>query len=62
MLAFSSNLLETCPNIWDYIQGLRDREDITIFLTTHYMDEAEYCDRIAIIDNGEIGRWTRRTR
>ena len=30
------------------------REDITIFLTTHYMDEAEHCDRIAIIDNGEI--------
>ena len=30
------------------------REDITIFLTTHYMDEAEYCDRIAIIDHGRI--------
>ncbi len=29
-------------------------EDITIFMTTHYMDEAEYCDRIAIIDHGEI--------
>ena len=30
------------------------REDITIFMTTHYMDEAENCDRIAIIDNGKI--------
>jgi ABC-2 type transport system ATP-binding protein len=45
---------QTRTNIWDYIQKLRDREAITIFLTTHYMDEAEYCDRIAIIDNGEI--------
>jgi ABC-2 type transport system ATP-binding protein len=45
---------QTRVHIWDYIQGLRDREDITIFLTTHYMDEAEFCDRIAIIDNGEI--------
>jgi ABC-2 type transport system ATP-binding protein len=45
---------QTRVNIWDYIQRLRDRERITIFLTTHYMDEAEYCDRIAIIDNGEI--------
>ena len=32
----------------------RTREDITIFLTTHYMDEAEYCDRIAIMDHGQI--------
>ena len=32
----------------------RRREDITIFLTTHYMDEAEHCDRIAIIDQGQI--------
>ena len=31
-----------------------EREDITIFLTTHYMDEAEHCDRIAIMDHGEI--------
>ncbi len=45
---------QTRVHIWDYIQTLRDREAITIFLTTHYMDEAEYCGRIAIIDNGEI--------
>jgi ABC-2 type transport system ATP-binding protein len=41
-------------HIWTYIDELKQREDITIFLTTHYMDEAERCDRIAIIDNGAI--------
>jgi ABC-2 type transport system ATP-binding protein len=30
------------------------QEEITIFMTTHYMDEAEYCDRIAIMDQGQI--------
>ena len=45
---------QTRSTIWAYIQELRQRESITIFLTTHYMDEAEYCDRIAIIDNGRI--------
>ena len=41
-------------SVWDYIQALREREDITVFLTTHYMDEAEHCDRIAIMDAGRI--------
>jgi ABC-2 type transport system ATP-binding protein len=45
---------QTRSAIWGYINKLRDTEDITIFMTTHYMDEAEYCDRIAIIDHGEI--------
>jgi ABC-2 type transport system ATP-binding protein len=45
---------QTRASIWDYVQQLRGREDITIFLTTHYMDEAEYCDRIAIIDHGSV--------
>jgi ABC-2 type transport system ATP-binding protein len=45
---------QTRPAIWGYINQLKDTEDITIFLTTHYMEEAEYCDRIAIIDHGEI--------
>jgi len=40
--------------IWEYILQLREREGITVFLTTHYMDEAEYADRIAIIDYGKI--------
>jgi ABC-2 type transport system ATP-binding protein len=45
---------QTRSSIWRYIRELRRREDITIFLTTHYMDEAEYCDRIAIMDHGQI--------
>jgi ABC-2 type transport system ATP-binding protein len=45
---------QTRVSIWSYIRELRHKETITIFLTTHYMDEAEYCDRIAIIDNGQI--------
>jgi ABC-2 type transport system ATP-binding protein len=45
---------QTRASIWEYIGELKSREDITIFLTTHYMDEAEHCDRIAIIDHGKI--------
>ncbi len=45
---------QTRSSIWTYINDLKSREDITIFLTTHYMDEAEHCDRIAIIDHGKI--------
>jgi len=45
---------QTRVSIWAYINELKAREDITIFLTTHYMDEAENCDRIAIIDHGKI--------
>lgn len=41
-------------NLWELIEQIRD-EGITIVLTTHYMDEAELlCDRLAIMDNGEI--------
>lgn len=45
---------QTRSHIWDYLRDLRRREGITIFMTTHYMDEAEFCDRIAIIDMGQI--------
>jgi ABC-2 type transport system ATP-binding protein len=45
---------QTRSSIWTYIQELKQAEDITIFLTTHYMDEAEYSDRIAIIDRGTV--------
>jgi ABC-2 type transport system ATP-binding protein len=45
---------QTRSSIWAYLGELQRDEDITIFLTTHYMDEAEYCDRIAIIDHGRI--------
>ncbi len=45
---------QTRSSIWTYIRELKAAEDITIFLTTHYMDEAEYCERIAIMDKGVI--------
>jgi ABC-2 type transport system ATP-binding protein len=45
---------QTRSSIWSYISELGRAEDITIFLTTHYMEEAEYCERIAIIDQGKI--------
>jgi len=42
-------------NLWTHIRGLRDRERATVFLTTHYLDEADaLCDRILIIDHGTI--------
>lgn len=41
--------------LWDYVKKLSDNEGMTIFFTTHYLDEAEaVADRIAIIDHGEI--------
>lgn len=45
---------QTRNRIWEYIRELRVKQNITIFLTTHYMDEAENCDRIAVIDHGRI--------
>ena len=45
---------QTRRHIWDYLLKLRETEGLTIFLTTHYMDEAEHADRIAVIDHGNI--------
>ncbi len=45
---------QTRAHIWDYILKLRTQESITMFMTTHYMDEAEYCDRIVVMDHGKI--------
>ena len=45
---------QTRASIWEYLEALRTQRVMTIFLTTHYMDEAEHCDRIAIIDQGAI--------
>jgi len=45
---------QTRQHIWEYILNLSQREKITIFLTTHYMDEAEICQRVGIIDHGKI--------
>jgi ABC-2 type transport system ATP-binding protein len=46
---------QTRRHIWDYIRKLNREKRVTIILTTHYMDEADYlCDRVAIIDKGRI--------
>ncbi|RLF60273.1 MAG: hypothetical protein DRN25_03125 [Thermoplasmata archaeon] len=46
---------QTRRKIWEYISRLKKEEGITIILTTHYMEEADYlCDRIGIIDHGRI--------
>ncbi len=46
---------QTRRAIWEYVKQLNREENTTIFLTTHYMDEADFlCDRIGIIDHGKI--------
>ena len=46
---------QTRRAIWEYIKKMNKEEGTTIFLTTHYMDEADYlCDRVGIIDHGKI--------
>jgi len=47
--------IPTRREIWKYVNKLRSEHNMTIFLTTHYMDESDaLCDRIAIIDHGQI--------
>ena len=45
---------QTRNAMWGHVRRLRDEVGITVFMTTHYMDEAENCDRIAVIDHGKI--------
>ncbi len=45
---------QTRKKIWDYLFDARKETELTIFLTTQYINEAEDCDRVAIIDNGKI--------
>jgi len=46
---------QTRRSIWDYIKEINSEQKMTIFLTTHYMEEADYlCNRVAIIDKGKI--------
>ncbi|MFC4558331.1 ATP-binding cassette domain-containing protein [Virgibacillus kekensis] len=45
---------QTRAHLWEYILKLKKKEGITMFLTTHYLDEAEISDRVAIMDKGEI--------
>jgi ABC-2 type transport system ATP-binding protein len=45
---------QTRAHIWDYVLKMKKETGLTVFMTTHYMQEAEVCDRIAIIDHGKI--------
>jgi len=46
---------QTRRYIWKYVRKMNEDEGVTVVLTTHYMDEADYlCHRVAIIDNGKI--------
>ena len=46
---------QTRRAIWEYVKKMNEKEGTTIFITTHYMDEADYlCDRVGIIDRGKI--------
>lgn len=45
---------QTRVHLWDYFARLKKEREITLFLTTHYMEEAENCDKIAIMDHGKI--------
>ena len=50
-------------NLWEHIRGLRDEHGTTVFLTTHYLDEADaLCDRILVIDHGASSPRARPTR
>jgi ABC-2 type transport system ATP-binding protein len=45
---------QTRANMWDYVRKLQQQQNITIFLTTHNMEEAEICHKIAVIDHGGL--------
>ncbi len=45
---------QTRQAIWNHVRELHESEGVTVFMTTHYLDEAENCDRIAIMDDGAI--------
>jgi ABC-2 type transport system ATP-binding protein len=45
---------QTRASVWEHLRDVRLRTGTTVFMTTHYMEEAEWCDRIAIIDHGRI--------
>ncbi len=40
--------------LWRYLEEVRQRDGVTILLTTHLMDEADHCDRVAILDRGSL--------
>src|SRR5258708_21199361 len=47
--------IQTRSKMWGYLRMLNDEKGVTIFMTTHYLEEADaLCDRVAIVDNGVI--------
>lgn len=48
---------QTRANVWDYIHKLQKQKNITIFLTTHYIEEAEISSNVTIIDHGKIAAY-----
>jgi ABC-2 type transport system ATP-binding protein len=47
--------IQTRTTMWEHIRDLKEKHDMTVFMTTHYLDEADsLCDRIGIIDHGKI--------
>jgi ABC-2 type transport system ATP-binding protein len=45
---------QTRSHIWEYVMKMRQETGLSVFMTTHYMQEAEICDRVAIMDHGKI--------
>ncbi len=45
---------QTRAAVWEHLDTLRREQGITVFFTTHQLEEAEHCDRIAIIDRGKV--------
>ena len=41
-------------NVWQYLDRCRREDDLTVLMTTHFMDEADRCDRVGIIDSGKL--------
>src|SRR5438874_3156243 len=41
-------------DLWQYLRILRDEEHVTVLVTTHLMEEAERCDRLAILNEGKL--------
>lgn len=41
-------------DLWQYLRTLRDQEGVTVLVTTHMMEEAEHCDRLAILNEGKL--------
>ena len=46
--------VQSRTRIWDYLNDLRKRRELTLVVTTHYIDEVENCDQVCIIDHGKI--------